>query len=95
MAKDENLTISTREEWLQPIDWTNSLPDGVTVSSVAVTHEPPSGSAVTITPTVATPISYIPIPSGLAIGTHYLHCVATTTNTNHSPEVRLIVQVNY
>lgn len=96
MAKTEYIDVSSYEEWVQPIDWTVSLLTGVTVSSVACTHYKPDGSTASdVTATVVTPISYIKIPSGLAIGVHTIHCVATTTDAALSPEVRLIVSVDY
>lgn len=95
MAVDVHYRQSSNEEIKYPIDWTNTLLTGVTVSSVAVTHTPPSGSAVTVTASVSSPLSYIPIPSGLAIGRHYFSCVATTSDSALSPEVRLVIQVDY
>jgi hypothetical protein len=95
MAKEYILTQSTLEESVYPIDWTNSLLSGVTVSSVATTHTPPSGSAASITNTLADPISYIEVPAGLALGTHFIDCVATTSNAKLSPVVRLIITVKY
>lgn len=95
MAVTIDLTQSSYEEKIYPIDWTNSLLTGVTVTSVAITHVPPSGSALTITGTTTTPYSYIPVPSGLVTGVHFFHCVATTSNANLSPEVLLRIKVNY
>lgn len=95
MAKDSLQTQSSLEERIYPINWTDALLTAVTVSSVATTHTPPSGSAVSITNTVATPISYIKVPSGLVVGTHTISCVATTTDSALSPEVRLIIRVDY
>ena len=95
MAKESFHTQSSLEEIPYYIDWSDALLTGVTVTSVAVTHTPPSGSAATITTTTATPYSYIKVPSGLAVGTHYISCVATTSDTSLSPEVRLIIRVDY
>lgn len=95
MAKDSLQKQSSLEERVYPIDWTDALLTSVTVSSVATTHTPPSGSAASITNTVATPISYIKVPSGLAVGTHYISCVATTSDSALSPEVRLVITVDY
>ena len=95
MTKEYQLVLSSKEEWIQPVDYSLSLLTGVTVSSVACTHTPPSGNAATITATVTDNIGYIKIPSGLALGTHFIDCVATTSNPDHSPVVRLIVRVDY
>lgn len=95
MAKDSLQRQSSLEERVYPIDWTDALLTGVTVSSVTTTHTPPSGSAASITNTVSTPTSYIKVPSGLAVGTHYISCVATTSDSALSPEVRLVITVDY
>jgi len=95
MAKDSLQKQSSLEERVYPIDWTVSLLTGVTVSSIAITHTPPSGADATITTTVATPLSYIKVPAGLVIGTHYVSCVATTSDPALSPEVRLVIIVDY
>lgn len=96
MAKDSLQTQSTLEERVYVIDWTDALLTGVTVSSVACTHTKPDGStAADVTATVSTPLAYVKVPSGLAVGTHYINCVATTTDTALSPEVRFVVRVDY
>jgi hypothetical protein len=95
MAIDSQQKQSSLEERIYPIDWTPALLDGVTVSSVTISHTPPSGNDATITGTVTTPISYIKVPSGLAVGVHTVSVVATTSNADLSPEVRLIIRVDY
>jgi hypothetical protein len=95
MAIDSQQKQSSLEERIYPIDWTPALLDGVTVSSVTISHTPPSGNDATITSTIATPISYIKVPSGLAVGVHTVSVVATTSNADLSPEVRLIIRVDY
>ena len=96
MAKDSQQSQSSLEERIYPIDWTDALLTGVTVTSVTITHTKPDGTAGTgITSTISTPTSYIKVPSGLAVGTHYVSCVATTSDTALSPEVRLIIRVDY
>lgn len=95
MAKDSQQTQSSLEERIYPIDWTDALLTGVTVSSVTITHTPPSGADATITSTISSPISYIKVPSGLVVGVHYVSVVATTSNADLSPEVRLVIRVDY
>lgn len=66
-------------------DFTNDLPDGVTVSSATATHRPPSGSAST--PTVGSVTSnVVPVTlGGLTVtGDHYLDCLATLSNSDKS-----------
>lgn len=96
MAKDFHDTQSSLEEKPYPIDWTDALPSGVTVSSLAATHTPPSGAAVTLTHDLTlAPITTSYVPSGLVVGVHTFSVVATTSNTKVSPEVRLIIRVDY
>lgn len=95
MAKDSYQTQSSLEERVYPIDWTDALLSGVTVSSVTVTHTPPSGADATITNSVSSPISYIKVSTGLVTGIHYVSVVATTSNADLSPEVRLVIRVDY
>lgn len=95
MAKDSLQSQSSLEERIYPIDWTDALLTGVTVSSITITHTPPSGEDASITATVSSPISYIKVPSGLVVGTHYISCVATTSDSALSPEVRLVIRVDY
>jgi hypothetical protein len=95
MAKDSNHKQSSLEELIYPIDFTNALLTGVTVSSATITHTPPSGSDATITTSVVTPIVYVKVPTGLVVGTHTVSVVATTSNADLSPEVRLVITVDY
>jgi len=95
MAIDSAQKQSSLEERVYPIDWTPALLTGVTVTSVTITHTPPSGADASITTTTATPISYIKVPSGLVVGEHLVSCVATTSDSALSPEVRLIITVDY
>lgn len=97
MAKDSDiLSQSSLEEIVYPVDYSPALLTGVTVSSVACTHTKPDGTtAADVTATVVTPIAYVKVPSSLDVGTHYISCVATTSNSDLSPEVRLIVRVDY
>lgn len=95
MARDSHQKQSSLEERIYPIDWTDALLTGVTVSSITITHTPPSGEDASITSAVVTPISYIKVPAGLVAGTHFVSCVATTSDTALSPEVRLVIAVDY
>ena len=83
---------SSLEEARYPVDFTNSLLDAVTVSSAVATHSVyPSGSPLTITCTVATPIVYVNVPAGLAAGTNVVRVVATTSDSLLSPAHELII----
>lgn len=96
MSITYNVEQSSHEEKEYYIDWTRRLPAGVTLVSVAATHVPPSGNAVTPTNDYsAPPVSWTYMPSGLVTGTHHLHIVATTSNANISPEVEFIISVNH
>lgn len=95
MAKDSKQSQSSLEERVYPIDFTDALLDGVTVSSASITHTPPSGDDASITTSVVTPMVYVNVPAGLVIGTHYVSVVATTSNAALSPEVRLVIRVDY
>lgn len=96
MSMTYNVEQSSHEEKEYYIDWTRRLPAGVTLVSIAATHVPPSGSAVTPTNDYsAPPATYTYMPAGLATGTHYLHIVATTSNANISPEVVFIIRVDH
>lgn len=95
MAKDSNQKQSSLEERIYPIEWADALLSGVTLSSIAITHTPPSGSAASFTSELSGTISYIKSPSGLVAGTHFVNCVATTSNAALSPEVRLVIRVDY
>ena len=95
MAKEVFVKQSSLAEGVYPIDFTDALLDGVTVSSVTVTHVPPYGATATIGNSVTSPIAYIKVPTGLALGVHYVNVVATTSNADLSPVVRLVVKVDF
>lgn len=96
MATVHKANQGTGEEKEYCIDWTDRLPTGVTVSSITATHTPPSGSAVTPTNDYSdAPITYTYMPSGLVVGMHFLDIVATTSNSNISPEVRFVISVDF
>ena len=83
---------SSLEEARYPVDFTNSLLTAVTVSSAVATHTNyPSGSALTITTSVSSPIVYVNVPAGLAVGTNVVRVVATTSDSLLSPAHELII----
>lgn len=94
MAKTVHITGDSAEELIVPIDWTDALLTSVTVSSVAVTHYPPYGAAASPTATVTTPQSFTKIPAGLVVGVHEFKNVATTSNSDLSPVVLIVVRVD-
>lgn len=93
MAKRVNAEQSPLEKLIYPIDWSEALLAGVTVSDVSITHTPPNGSAATFGKQVSSPITYIKSPSGLAAGKHTVSVVAITSNADLQPEVRLQIKV--
>lgn len=94
MANDAQCKQSTREGLIYPVDFTNALLTGVTVTDATITHTPPSGAAATISKQVTTPIVYVKVPKGLAVGRHVVSVVATTSDADLSPEVRLLITVD-
>ena len=96
MAIDIFENQSSQQEKPYVIDWTDSLLSGDTVTSLAATHTPPSGSAATITHDLTlAPITVTYVPSGLVVGVHYVVIVATTSDAKVSPVVRLVIRVDY
>jgi len=93
MSTVVQLEQSSREEKIFPLNYAPGLLAGVTVSSVAVLHTPPSGGVLIVTPSVVGDVAYVPIPKGLAIGVNKFSCVATTSNSELSPEILLIITV--
>lgn len=73
-------------------DFTDDLPEGVTVSSAAVTHTPPSGSGSVAGTAVATPIVNVTFGTVAVVGTHYLDVLATLSDGEKSA-MQLIVHV--
>lgn len=70
------------------------LQSGETVSSAAITHTPPSGSAVTMTPTVSTPNIHFVLGAFTVLGTHIVDVQATgSAATASKPVVRYIIEV--
>lgn len=93
MATNVQLAQSTEEEIVYPLDFSPQLLEGDSVTGSTVTHTPPSGDALTVTPTLVSGIVYVPIPAGLVLGVHKFSCVATTSNAENSPEILLIITV--
>jgi hypothetical protein len=76
------------------VDFGPDLPAGVTVSSVAATHVPPSGVAtVPVVNLALTPIAQLTLgPVGVE-GMHRLHCLATLSD-GEKIEAILYIAVN-
>lgn len=83
--------MSTTE--IRPISITvTDLQTSETVSSATVTHTPPSGNALTISPTVSTPtVSFLLGPMTVT-GRHYFKVQATGSGGS-KPEIRYQVDV--
>ena len=81
------------EPW--PCNFSPSLLTGATVSSVVVTHTPPSGGTVTTPSTqIVSPIVYVTVgPLGVT-GIHYVDVLAIFSD-GHKDDIRLIIQVDY
>lgn len=92
MRKTYHNQASTQKA-VYPIDFTNSLLTGVTVSSAIATHSVigTGSTAVTCTCTVATPIVYVDVPTGLTVGGNAVDVVVTTSDSNVKPVHRLII----
>lgn len=84
---------STSEIVTYTIDYTNDLPVGAAISSVAVTHTPPSGGTVTV-PSVGVSSPDVSVQAGPLVnpGRHTLTVLATFDNGDKS-EFELSVQV--
>lgn len=76
------------------LDFTDDLPTGVTVSSVAATHTPPSGALVTCTTTVSSPDVSVTVPALTVIGVHKISVLATLSDGEKS-EILLIIPVKW
>ena len=75
-----------------PFDFTDDLLSGVTVSSAAITHTPPTGTGSMAGTAVSSPIVNATFGTVAVTGTHYLDCVATLSDGEKSA-MRLIVYV--
>jgi bacteriorhodopsin len=95
MPRDAQLQQSSAESKIYPIDFGTALLEGVILVSVEVTHFPPgTETALTgLTASIDGTIAYVTIPAGLDLGVNKFSCVATTSETELSPEVMLIITV--
>lgn len=84
---------ASTQKAVYPIDLTNSLLTGVTVSSGVATHSVvgAGGSPVTCTVTVASPIGYVDVPNGLTGTVNVIDVVFTTSDSNLKPVHRLVI----
>ena len=94
MSRPWNIGQSTVAKLPWPLDFTNSLLSGVTVSSAVATHTPPSGAATTPTIQVTSPYVYVTVGPLTVTGVHYIDVVATFSD-EHIDDIRLIFQVDY
>lgn len=76
------------------VDFTNDLPSGITVASGTAYHIPPSGSALPVTITVASPYVYAQIGTISVTGPHYLDVVAVFSNGEYSQQ-RIAIPVGF
>lgn len=84
--KTSKYNQASTQEARYPIDFTPSLLTGVTVSSATATHTVfSSGTALSITTNVASPIVYVNVPAGLAVGTNIIRVDVTTSDSALSP----------
>ena len=68
------------------------LQEGESVSSAVVTHTPPSGDALTITPTVETPYVNMLFGPFAVAGRHYV-AVQAVGSLGSKPEVLYVIEV--
>lgn len=77
---------ASTQESRYPIDCTASLLTGVTVTAAVATHVAyPSGSPLSITTNVSSPIVYVNVPAGLVVGTNVIRVDITTSDSALSP----------
>ncbi len=92
--------ILTREQGTPEIrtydcDFNDDLRAGVTVSSVAAVHTPPSGSAVTPTiGTISAGVAPVTVPALAVLGLHQVKVTATLSDGDKST-ILLLIPVNY
>lgn len=65
-------------------DFTNDLPDAVTVQSAVITHTPPSGNPTTPPLEVHTPMVWVTVGPLSVLGQHKISVLATLSNTDKS-----------
>lgn len=93
MATKVDRRQSSLEKLIFPIDWQPALLEGVNVTSISVTHMPPSGDPATFGQQITSPISYLKSPAGLVYGFHRISVVANTDNPDLKPEVLISLTV--
>lgn len=91
MPATYNVKQSSVEAKKYPL--TYNLLDGVTLSSVTATHTLPDESTEALTAPIESGQAYVEVPTGLDLGTHYVSCIANTTDADFSPEILLIIEV--
>jgi len=89
------LEHSRAEGLTQYLDFTPQLASSETLigQGCVVTHTPPSGTPVVVTPNLVGTLVRVPIPDDLVLGVHRFSCVATTTDVQNTPEILLIITV--
>jgi len=96
IISNKKQSYAEKRQW--DFDFNPDLISGVTVSSATGTHVPPGGSTVTGTVTVGSAVAgVVPVMLQLAalqLGTHYLKCLATLSNTEKS-ELVVVFQVDF
>lgn len=90
----DSLQQSASEIKTYTIDFTNDLPNGVTVTAGTATHIPPSGSVSAITVEAVSPYLYATLPVQTVTGVHYIDVLATFSDGDRSA-VRVPVNVVY
>lgn len=86
--------MSTGEVRTFFVDYTNDLPEGVTVESATAVHTPPSGSATQPSVTVLSPFVNVQVGELGVVGTHVVEVLAQLSNGDKS-STRLIIPVVY
>lgn len=82
---------SVREIRTHYVDFSNDLPSGVTVSSAAATHVPPSGDASVVTVgTIASNVVPVTLPVQTITGWHQIKVLATLSNGDKSDAILLV-----
>jgi hypothetical protein len=87
----QDLTMTTTEKKPITVE-VEDLQASETVTSASATHTPPSGAALSITPTVATPYINMLFGPFAAAGTHFVK-VQATGSMGSKPEVVYQIRV--
>lgn len=90
----KTVTMSKGEIRTFFVDFSDDLPEGVTVASVAVTHEPPSGTPGSFTGSLTGSVAAVQVSGLSVLGVHYVEVLATLSNGDKS-SARLIIPVIY